>query len=135
MSKKGINQNTNYNSELLNSIGSDFIFDKNPINRLKGAISNLEKVSDVNEIGKKKELNELKLQINSLIDCNLKNNSKKIVLGDGNINSPIMLVGEAPGKEEDSAGLTFFLKDLQLHLKTLVQYCPPQYRGPHQLTL
>ena len=77
MSKKGINQNTNYNSELLNSIGSDFIFDKNPINRLESSISNLEKASDVNEVGKKKELNELKLQINSLIDCNLKNNSKK----------------------------------------------------------
>ena len=30
-----------------------------------------------------------------------------MVLGDGNINSPIMLIGEAPGVEEDNAGLTF----------------------------
>ena len=145
MSKKGINQNTNYNSELLNSIGSDFIFDKNPINRLKGAISNLEKVSDVNEIGKKKELNELKLQINSLIDCNLKNNSKKIVLGDGNINSPIMLVGEAPGKEEDSTGLTFLgeagdllkkmlisinIKKENIYSTYAVNFRPPEDRKP-----
>ena len=145
MSKKGINQNTNYNSELLNSIGSDFIFDKNPINRLKSAISNLEKVSDVNEIGKKKELNELKLQINSLIDCNLKNNSKKIVLGDGNINSPIMLVGEAPGKEEDSAGLTFLgevgglvkkmliainIKKENIYSTYAVNFRPPEDRKP-----
>ena len=35
MSKKVINQNTNYDSELLNSIESNFIFDENPINRLK----------------------------------------------------------------------------------------------------
>ena len=28
-------------------------------------------------------------------------------MGDGNINSPIMLVGEAPGVEEDNLGLTF----------------------------
>ena len=107
MSKKVINQNTNYDLELLNSIGSSFIFDENPINRLKITTNNLKKENDINEIDKEKELNELRLQINSIIDCDLKDNSKKIVLGDGNINSPIMLVGEAPGIEEDSAGLTF----------------------------
>ena len=107
MSKKVINQNTNYDSELLNSIGSNFIFDENPVNRLKNTTSNPRKGYDASRIDKEKKLNELKLEINSIIDCNLKNNSKKIVLGDGNINSPIMLVGEAPGMEEDSAGLTF----------------------------
>ena len=107
MSKKVINQNTNYDSELLNSIESNFIFDENPINRLKYTAKDLKKESDVNQIDKEKELNELKLQINSINDCSLKDNSKKIVLGDGNINSPIMLVGEAPGVEEDNLGLTF----------------------------
>jgi len=107
MSKKVINQNTNYNSELLNSIGSDFIFDENPIDRLKNTTSNLKRGNYVDGTDKEKELNELKLEINSIIDCDLKDNSKKIVLGDGNINSPIMLVGETPGIEEDSAGLTF----------------------------
>ena len=104
MSKKVINQNTNYASELLNSIDSSFIFDENPINRLKNTTGNQKKESDASEINKKKELNELKLQINSINDCILKDNSKKIVLGNGNINSPIMLVGEAPGVEEDNAG-------------------------------
>ena len=107
MSKKVINQNTNCDSELLNSIESNFIFDENPINRLKYTAKDLKKESDVNQIDKEKELNELKLQINSINDCSLKDNSKKIVLGDGNINSPIMLVGEAPGVEEDNLGLTF----------------------------
>jgi len=107
MSKKVINQNTNYDSELLNSIESNFIFDENPINRMKNTAKDLKKESDVNQIDKEKELNELKLQINSIDDCSLKDNSKKIVLGDGNINSPIMLVGEAPGVEEDNLGLTF----------------------------
>jgi len=107
MSKKVINQNTNYDLELLNSIGSNFIFDINPINRLGNTAKDLKKDSDANQIDKEKELNELKLQINSINDCSLKDNSKKIVLGDGNINSPIMLVGEAPGVEEDNLGLTF----------------------------
>jgi|TARA_B110000259_G_scaffold154852_1_gene175664 uracil-DNA glycosylase family 4 len=145
MSKKVINQNTNYNLELLNSIGSNFIFDKNPINRLGSAITNLKKASDVNEIDKKKELNELKSQINSIIDCNLKNNSKKIVLGDGNINSPIMLVGEAPGKEEDGSGLTFLgevgdllkkmlyainIKKENIYSTYAVNFRPPEDRKP-----
>jgi len=107
MSKKVINQNTNYDSQLLGAIESNFIFDENPINRLKNTTNNQKKENDVDEIDKEKELNELKLQINSIIDCDLKDNSKKIVLGDGNINSSIMLVGEAPSVEEDNAGLTF----------------------------
>ena len=107
MSKKVINQNTNYDSELLNSIESNFIFDENPINRLKNTAKDLKKENDVDQIDKEKELHELKLQINSINECSLQNNSKKIVLGDGNINSPIMLVGEAPGVEEDNLGLTF----------------------------
>jgi len=43
MSKKVINQNANYNSELLNSIGSNFIFEENPINILGGPPNNLKK--------------------------------------------------------------------------------------------
>ena len=77
MSKKVINQNANYNSELLNSIEPNFIFDNNPINRLRNTAKNLKKENDVNQIDKEKELNELKLQINSINDCSLKDNSKK----------------------------------------------------------
>ena len=145
MSKKVINQNTNYDSELLNSIESNFIFDKNPVNRLESTISNLKKENDVNEIDKEKEFNELKLKINSIIDCDLKDNSKKIVLGDGDINSPIMLVGEAPGIEEDNAGLTFLgevgdllkkmlnainIKKENIYCTYAVNFRPPEDRKP-----
>ena len=74
MSKKVINQNANYDAELLKSIDSNFIFDENPINRLKNTTNNLKKGNEVDEIDKEKALNELKLQINSIIDCKLKNN-------------------------------------------------------------
>jgi len=107
MSKKIINQNTNYNSELLNSIGSNFIFDEKPINRLKKATLNLKVKNNISEVDKRKELADLKIQINSIEDCSLKENSKRIVLGDGNISSSIMLIGEAPGLDEDKTGLTF----------------------------
>ena len=145
MSKKVINQNTNYDSELLNSIGSNFIFDEDPINRLKNTAKDLKKENDVNQIDKEKELNELKLQINSINDCSLKDNSKKIVLGDGNINSPIMLVGEAPGVEEDNLGLTFLgdvgdllrkmlmainIKKENIYSTYAVNFRPPEDRKP-----
>ncbi|MDA7581063.1 uracil-DNA glycosylase [Candidatus Pelagibacter sp.] len=145
MSKKVINQNTNYDSELLNAIDSNFIFDENPINRLKNSADDLKKENDVNEIDKEKELNGLKLQIKSINDCNLKDNSKKMVLGDGNINSPIMLVGEAPGIEEDNIGLTFLgevgdllkkmlkainIKKENIYTTYAVNYRPPGDRKP-----
>ncbi len=145
MSKKVINQKTNYNSELLNSIESNFIFDENPINRLTHSSDNQKKDNNFIKTDKEKELNELRLQINSIDDCNLKNNSKKIVLGDGNINSPIMLVGEAPGVEEDDAGLTFLgevgdllqkmlkainIKKENIYSTYAVHFRPPEDRKP-----
>ena len=107
MSKKVINQNTNYNSELLDSIGSNFIFDENPINRLSNTPNVLEPANIVEKIDKKKELTLLRELLNSVENCSLKNNSQKILLGDGNIDSPIMLIGEAPGIEEDKTGISF----------------------------
>jgi len=145
MSKKVINQNTNYHSELINSIESNFIFDQNPINRLTNDTSNQKKMTDIDGVDKKKELTELKLQIKSITDCDLKDNSKKIVLGDGNINSPIMLVGEAPGIEEDRAGLTFLgevgdllkkmliainIKKENIYSTYAVNFRPPEDRKP-----
>jgi len=145
MSKKVINQNTNYDSELLNSIESNFIFDENPINRLKNTAKDLKKENDVDQIDKEKELHELKLQINSINGCSLQDNSKKIVLGDGNINSPIMLVGEAPGVEEDNLGLTFLgdvgdllrkmlmainIKKENIYSTYAVNFRPPEDRKP-----
>ena len=98
MSKKPLNQNSKYVQKLINTIEPDFIFNDRPINRFK-IIKN-------NENNKTEKLLELKKQINSIQNCNLKNNSKSLIMGDGNINSPIMLIGEAPGLE-DSSGLSF----------------------------
>ena len=107
MSKKVINQNANYDTELFDTIGSNFIFEEKPINRFTITNNDFEKGYADQYVNKAEKLNELKKQINSIEDCNIKNNSKKIVLGDGNINSPVMLVGEGPGIEEEENGLTF----------------------------
>ena len=98
MTKKVLNQNAKYVEELINYIEPDFIFSSKPINRIKSITENQDK---------NKKLENLKFKINSIQNCNLKLNSKNLILGDGDINSPIMLIGEAPGDIEDNLGLTF----------------------------
>ena len=103
MTKKDLNQNAKFEQELINTFEPDFIFSEKPLNRFDSAKNN----NNIEILNKAEKLSELKSKINSIEDCNLKNNSKNLILGDGNVNSSIMLIGEAPGKEEDDSGLAF----------------------------
>jgi DNA polymerase len=146
MSKKIINQNSNYNSEFLETIESNFTFEEKPINRLKNDVANLKTENTKENIDKNKLLHDLKIEISSIEECELKNNSKNIVLGDGNINSDIMLVGEAPGSDEDSSGKTFMgdvgsllkkmllaidIKKENIYSTYAVNFRPPEDRKPN----
>ena len=103
MIKKSINQNGKYVQELIESIEPNFVFSNKPISRVKIIEPNK---SPVNK-DKLEKLLELKEKINSIENCNLKDSSKNLILGDGNINSPLMLIGEAPGEIEDSTNHSF----------------------------
>ena len=103
MTKKVINQKGKLDEELISTIEPNFIFNDKPINRF----NIVENSNNHNQDDKKGLLKELKNQINSIENCTLKDNSQTLVLGDGNINSPIMLIGEAPEIEEDKTGTTF----------------------------
>jgi uracil-DNA glycosylase len=92
-----------YKEELINLIEPDFIFSKKPISRLK---INQIKVEN-NNLDKIEQLNELKKLINSIINCNLKDSAKKFIFGNGNIHSSIMIIGEAPGLEEEKSDKVF----------------------------
>ncbi len=92
-----------YKEELINSIEADFVFSKKPINRFKTSNENINK----KKLGKKEQLNQLKKLIYSIQNCNLKNNSTSLILGEGNIESSMMIIGEAPGLEEEKANKTF----------------------------
>ena len=92
MTKKILNQNDIINTEILNSYDLDGIFSNNPINRLK---------SEPTVEDKTLKLKNLKEKIQSIDDCKLKENASKIVFADGDIESPIMIVGEGPGQKED----------------------------------
>tara|TARA_Y100000816_G_C25990695_1_gene517490 strand:+ start:195 stop:914 length:720 start_codon:yes stop_codon:yes gene_type:complete len=103
MTKRLSDQNMYYREELINTIEPNFIFSKEPINRFK--LKNNENINK--NLNKTAEINELKKLIDSIQNCNLKKNSQNLILGDGNIDSPIMIIGEAPGFEEEKTYKTF----------------------------
>lgn len=139
--KKLINQNDKLNEELINTIEANFVFDKKPINRF----SEVKKESDINQRNKQDLLENLKKQLNSIDNCKLKSNSKNIVLGEGNIDSPIMLIGEAPGEIEDKVGNPFKgesgelldkmliainIKRQNIYTSYAINFRPPEDRKP-----
>ena len=141
MTKKVINQKSKFDEELINTIEPNFVFGDKPTNRF----NLVENSSDQNQGNKLELLLELKKQINSIENCNLKNSSQNLVLGDGNINSSIMLIGEAPGIEEEKSGTTFKgevgellnkmllainIKRQSIYLSSAINFKPPEDRKP-----
>ena len=141
MTKKMINQNSKFQKEFIDTVDSEFIFSNRPINRFK-SIEN-QKISQT--LSKKDQIDNLKNKLNSIEDCVLKKNAQSLILGDGNFNSPIMLIGEAPGIEEDKSGLSFKgevgdlldkmlgainIKRQDIYLSYAINFRPPEDRKP-----
>ncbi len=97
---------------------------------------------------KQEELNELK---QSIIDHNvcpkLAEGATQLVFGDGNPDTDIVMIGEAPGKNEDQTGLPFVgaagkfldemlasigLKRRDIYITNIVKYRPPNNRDPEE---
>jgi DNA polymerase len=141
MTKRVINQNSKLTKELINTIKSKFVFADKPLNRF-----NLnEKEYEINHEDKKNLLIKLKKRLNSIENCKLKENSKNIVLGEGNLNSSIMLIGEAPGLEEEKSGFPFKgevgellnkmllaidIKRQNIYASYAINFRPPEDRKP-----
>ena len=146
MTKKVINQKGKFDEELINTIEPNFIFKDKPINRF----NIVENSHDNNQTDKLELLEKLKQQINSIENCNLKNNSQNLIFGDGNINSPIMLIGEAPGIEDDKSRTPFNgevgkllnkmllaidIKRQNIYCSYAINFRPPEDRKPTSLEI
>ena len=107
----------------------------------------LQKQKDNYEIpeDRSKSLEFLKKSIMNLKKCDLKKNAKNIVFSDGNPKSKIMLIGEAPGANEDDEGLPFVgragmlldkmltainLDRKKVYISNIINYRPPENRRP-----
>ena len=136
-----INQKGKFDEQLIDTIEPNFVFKNKPINRF----NIIENSNDNDQTNKAELLEKLKKQINSIENCNLKDNSPNLILGDGNINSSIMLIGEAPGAEEDKTSTTFKgevgellnkmllaieIKRQNIYCSYAVNFRPPEDRKP-----
>jgi len=121
-----------------NLINHNLIYNNKAINRYKK--DNFEIPED-----RSKSLEFLKKSIMNLKKCDLKKNAKNIVFSDGNPKSKIMLIGEAPGANEDDEGLPFVgragmlldkmlnainLDRKKVYISNIINYRPPENRRP-----
>ena len=121
-----------------NLINHNLIYNNRSINRYN---------KDSFEISADKadNLEKLKKSIKNIKDCSLKNNATNMVFSDGNPKSKIMLIGEAPGANEDEEGLPFVgragalldkmlaaidLDRKKVYISNIINYRPPDNRRP-----
>ena len=119
-------------------INHNLIYNNKAINRYKK--DNFEISAD-----KAENLERLKKSIGAIKNCTLKNSATNIVFSDGNPKSKIMLVGEAPGSNEDQEGLPFVgragalldkmlasinLNRKNVYISNIINYRPPENRRP-----
>ncbi|GAB4137974.1 MAG: hypothetical protein Fur0015_09540 [Ignavibacteriales bacterium] len=94
---------------------------------------------------KTESLEEFNSQINSCMKCELGKTRNKFVFGVGNPNADLMLIGEAPGAEEDAQGIPFvgragkLLTDIlrainfsrdDVYIANILKCRPPNNRDP-----
>ena len=119
-------------------INHNLIYNNLAINRYKK--SSFEISAD-----KAENLEKLKKSINNIKHCSLKNYATNMVFSDGNPKSNIMLIGEAPGANEDTEGLPFVgragalldkmlaainLNRKKVYISNIINYRPPENRRP-----
>ena len=119
-------------------INYNLIYNNKAINRYK-------KDSFEISVDKASNLKKLKKSIAEIKNCTLKKNAKNMVFSDGNPKSKIMLIGEAPGANEDEEGLPFVgragalldkmlaainLDRKKVYISNIINYRPPNNRRP-----
>ena len=121
-----------------NFINYNLIYNNKAINRYKR--DNFE-ISD----NKADNLERLKKSIRNIKNCSLKSSATNMVFSDGNPKSKIMLIGEAPGANEDKEGLPFVgragalldkmlaainLDRKKVYISNIINFRPPNNRRP-----
>ena len=144
-------ENTNKSDLTTKNVQEDSLLSKESYQRFDSGKPKIDNSGpDVNE---KKELEainslkELRLALESFEGISLKNTATNLVFSDGNPNAKIMIVGEAPGKEEDRIGVPFvgqagqlldrMLKSIglsrdQTYITNIIPWRPPGNRTPSQ---
>ena len=119
-------------------INHNLIYNSKAINRYRKANYEISANKVVN-------LEKLKKLISEIKNCSLRKNATNMVFSDGNPKSKIMIIGEAPGANEDEEGLPFVgragalldkmlaaidLDRKKVYISNIINYRPPDNRKP-----
>jgi len=109
--------------------------ENNEKTRIDSRIKNIEEITKIDEL----------VTLIANFKTPLKNQAKKLVLYDGSLESNLMIIGEAPGKEEDDKGIPFVgragqlldkmlsaikLDRKEVYITNVIPWRPPQNRTP-----
>ena len=140
-----MNQSNKKNLEFIVNSGVNYFLQDSPRNwfenEKKSELSN----PNINNGDKKMKIEDV---IKDLKDhkSNLQKTAKNLVVYDGNLNAKVMLIGEAPGRDEDQQGIPFVGRAGQLlnkmllainlqredvYITNVVNWRPPDNRTPN----
>jgi uracil-DNA glycosylase family 4 len=139
-----MNQSNKKHLEFIKNSGVNYFLQDTPRNWFESA--------ENSSFGSLKDIdNDKLLKIHQIVekikvlDTQLKNTAKNLVVYDGNIDAKVMFIGEAPGRDEDIQGLPFVgkagqllnkmlaainLKREEVYITNVVNWRPPDNRTP-----
>ena len=140
-----MNQSNKKNLEFIVNSGVNYFLQDSPRNwfenEKKSELSN----PIINAGDKKTKIDEV-IEDLKVHNSNLKKTAKNLVVYDGNLNTKVMLIGEAPGRDEDEQGIPFVGRAGQLlnkmllainlqredvYITNVVNWRPPDNRTPN----
>ena len=140
-----MNQSNKKNLEFIVNSGVNYFLQDSPRNWFENKKKSELPDPNINAGDKKMKIDDV---IKDLKDykSNLQKTAKNLVVYDGNLNAKVMLIGEAPGRDEDQQGIPFVGRAGQLlnkmllainlqredvYITNVVNWRPPDNRTPN----
>ena len=140
-----MNQSNKKNLEFIVNSGVNYFLQDSPRNWFESEKKSELSDANINSGDKKNKIDDV---INDIKNhsSNLQKSANKLVVYDGNLNAKVMLIGEAPGRDEDQQGIPFVGRAGQLlnkmllainlqredvYITNVVNWRPPDNRNPN----
>ncbi|HCI48865.1 MAG: hypothetical protein A2977_03205 [Alphaproteobacteria bacterium RIFCSPLOWO2_01_FULL_45_8] len=139
------------NDSLLTTLEITEILSNTPLDRTKSTVEKMATSKKRGSLSHVHSLEDLQKMLDSFEGCSLKKTALNLVFSDGNPKAPLMLVGEAPGADEDRQGKPFvgmsgqlltqafkcagFDREKDLYISNTVFWRPAGNRQPTQQEL
>jgi len=139
-----MNQSNKKNLEFIRNSGVNYFLQDTPINWFENTLNSSFQPSISTNDEKYSKIQEIIKKIKTF-NSPLSKTAKNLVVYDGNLDSKVMFIGEAPGRDEDRLGLPFVgragqllnkmlaainLRREEVYITNVVNWRPPDNRTP-----